>query len=103
MMYLHYPFETVCEPYMKWLCVRYRIRQHAYLYQECFDAVMLAYMYSICRCSLLPDRDNAEHVKEYIKKLMKIYVIAAITISNDSQNLCIENGFRQVNCDDYRV
>lgn len=102
-MYQRYPFDECCMPYLKWLCRRYGVRQNAYLYQECFDAVMLSYLYSICRCSLLEDREDERHVTAYIKKLMKIYLIVAMTISDDGRNLCRENGFRQINCDDYRV
>lgn len=103
-MYKQYSYNEYLQPYFKHLCYIYRIRENAYLYQECLDAAMLAYMYSICRCSILKDRDNSEHVKAYIWKMVKIYFVAAIVISNDSGILCKENGFRQVNCnEDHRV
>ena len=103
-MYMRYPYDKYCSPYFNYLCLKYGVRQNAYLYQECFDAGMLAYMYSICRCSIMKDRDDSEHIKAYIWKITKIYFKAAMEISNDSKNLCKENGFRQVNCsEDYRV
>lgn len=103
-MYKKYSYEEYFLPYFKRLCVRHKVRKHAYLYQECLDAGMLAYMYSICRCSVMEDRDDTEHVKAYIWKIVKIYFTAAMVIADDSGNLCRENGFRQVKAgEDYRV
>ena len=103
-MFKKYSYKEYFQPYFKHLCYKYNVRRNAYLYQECFDAGMLAYMYSIYRCSIMKDRDNSQHIKAYIWKIVKIYFIAAMVISNDSGNLCKANGFKQVNCnEDYRV
>lgn len=102
-MYSKYPFEEYFIPYFRKLCYRYTISKNSYLYQECYDAGMLAYMYSICRCSIMHDKENTEHMKAYIWLLIKIYVIAALVTANDSKKLCEANGFKQMDCDDYRV
>lgn len=103
-MFGKYSLEEYFYPYFKRLCYKYNVRRNAYLYQECYDAGMLAYVYSIYRCSIMKDRDNLQHVKAYIWKIVKIYFIAAMVISDDSRNLCKENGFKQVNCnEDYRI
>ena len=102
-MYNDYPYERYFFPYFKKLCYKYAIRQCSYLYQECYDAGMLAYMYSICRCSVMKDKGNAEHVKAYIWKLVRIYFIAAIVIEKEFINVCREKGYKQVDCNDYRV
>ncbi len=39
----------------------------------------------------------------YTRKLMKIYAIAALTISNESRNICKYNGFRRISADSYEV
>ncbi|MDO4470617.1 MAG: hypothetical protein Q4C84_12300 [Bacillota bacterium] len=39
----------------------------------------------------------------YIKKVMKIYFIAALVIADDAKNLCIENNFERLYDDDYRI
>lgn len=103
-MFKKYSLGEYFEPYFKRLCYKYGVRRNDYLYQECYDAGMLAYVYSIYRCSIMKDKDNSQHVKAYIWKIVKIYFVAAMVISNDSENLCKENGFRQVNCtEDHRV
>ena len=43
------------------------------------------------------------YIMAYIRKLMKIYVIAALTICNDADNLCKINGFRRIDSDSYQV
>ena len=40
---------------------------------------------------------------KYIRKLMRIYVIAAITVCTEADNICKINGFRRVDSDSYQV
>ena len=39
----------------------------------------------------------------YVRKVMRIYTIAALTIYNDASNLCKMNGFQRINSDNYQV
>lgn len=64
---------------------------------------MLAYMYSICRCSVMEDNDDAEHIKAYIWKMIKIYLIATMIISDDRKNIYKATNIKQVSCEDYRI
>lgn len=102
-MYEKYPYAEYSLKYSKKLCYKYRVHSTDYRYQECMDAAMLAYMYSICQCSIKDYKDDKEHVTAYIRKVTQIYFMAAITISEETRNICIENGFRQVNVDEWNI
>ncbi len=102
-LFLKYPYEEYCEKYFKRLCAINRIYQGKYAYQECYDACQLAYMYSIHRCSVSCNNTIDGYVGAYIKKIMKIYFIAAIVICDETGNICKENGFSHITMDDYRV
>lgn len=102
-MFMVYPYGQHCEKNFYWLCSTYKISEYKYAYQECYDACQLAYMYSIYRCSVSPNNVCEGYVKAYIKKVMKIYFIAALVIYDDAGNICRENGFLRIEGDDYRV
>lgn len=102
-MFTVYPYEQHCEKNFYWLCGRYKISKNKYAYQECYDACQLAYMYSIYRCSVSANNVCEGYVKAYIKKVMKIYFVAALVICDDARNICRENGFLRIEGDDYRV
>lgn len=53
---------------------------------------MLAYLYSIHRCAFM----SYNHVAAYIKKMIKIYIICALVVYDDSKNLCKANGFKEI-------
>lgn len=46
---------------------------------------------------------NLDYVLAYIRKVMKIYLIAALTVCNDVQNICKLNNFKSINFDNYEV
>lgn len=98
-LFLKYPYEQYCEKYFYKLCRVYKIGKQKYEYQECYDACQLAYMYSIYRCSVSNNCFCDWYVDAYIKKMMKIYFIAAIVICDDAKNICKENGFLQITAD----
>ena len=102
-LFVEYPYEQYCERFFYRLCKINRLHKHKYAYQECYDACQLAYMYSIYRCSVSTLKNSDGYVCAYIKKLMKIYFIAALVICDDAKNICSENGFLKINGDDYRV
>ncbi len=84
-LYLKYSYEEYLLPCFKYYCRRYEIRQGGYLYQECFDASMLGYMYSICRCGIVADRNDVKHIRVYIWKVTGKYIIAAMVIAYDGK------------------
>lgn len=102
-MFSKYTYEVYFEKNFKRLCRIYAIRQDAYAYQECFDASQLAYMYCIHQCSIKELRYNEFYVWSYIRKVMRIYFIAALVLADDAKNLCKENGFSRLYDGDYRV
>ena len=41
----------------------------------------------------------ANKIERYIAKILRIYIICAIVVYKDAENLCAENGFQQVKID----
>ena len=64
-------------------------------YQECYEAVILAYMYSISRCVY----SKIENVEGYIRKMIRISFVWGITIFDEGRNICSQNGFSRVHVD----
>lgn len=101
-MFSKYTYEVYCEKNFKRLCRLYAVRKNAYEYQECLDASQLAYMYCIHQCSMKELRNNEFYVWSYIRKVMRIYFVAALVLADDAKNLCKENGFSRLYDGDYR-
>ena len=98
--YIRYPFEKYGEPYIIKQLNRYRITSCQAKYQDCYDAGMFAYLFSIHRCAYL----GFEYVEAYIKKMIGIHVICALAIYDDAKNLCKLNGLKEVRMDaDYHL
>lgn len=96
MLYNEYPFEVYGASVIKWAIRQRKIFEHTLAYQECYDAGMTAYLYSIHQCAL-----NTEYsVKYYVIKMVKIYIDVALIIYNDTRNICKENNFRNITIDD---
>ena len=91
--YGRFPFESFGEPYIKRELWRQSICKNNAEYDECYDAGVLAYLYSIHRCAVL----HCEYVPSYIQKMVRIYIHCAHIVYGDLDNLCRVNGFRQVN------
>ena len=90
-----YPFEEYADSYIRKQLSIYKVYKSHSHYDDCFDAGMMAYLYSIHRCAEM----SYSHVEPYIKKLIRIYIICAIVVHNDSKNLCKENNFSEVRLD----
>ena len=93
--YKRYPFEDFAER-----IIRYRLRKNEIYpsqakYDDCYDACVLAYLYSIHRCAYL----GVDYVRAYISKMIRIYMMCAIVVYDDAKNLCRENNFREVRID----
>lgn len=90
-LFQEYPF-NLYEKIIRSIIQKHNIRNNSYEYDECFDAGMMAYIYSLNRCAFI----NCNYIDAYIKKVIHIYIKCAIVISNDGKNICIENGFRLI-------
>ena len=93
--YHRYSFEEYGEPSIQKQLSNYRIFSHQARYQDCYDAGMLAYLFSIHRCAYM----GIENVRAYINKMIRIYVVCALVIYDDVRNLCKANDFKEVRID----
>ena len=87
-----YPFEEYADRYIKRTLYLCRIFPNQSRYADCYDAGMVAYLYSIHRCAAM----LYTHVAAYIKKMIRIYIICTINIHNDGKNLCEANNFKEI-------
>jgi hypothetical protein len=90
-----YPFEEYAEHFIKRELNKNNIYPSQGKYADCYDAGMLAYLYSIHRCAAM----RYSHTEAYIKKMIRIYIICALVIYDDTKNLCRANGFREIQLD----
>lgn len=94
-LYQKYPYETYGDLPIKRRLRICKIKENQMEYQECYDAAMEAYLYSIHRCAFC----DYEYVAYYIKKMISVAIICGINIAQESKHLCKVNGFKQVNLD----
>lgn len=62
---------------------------------DCYEAGMLAYLYSIHRCAAM----GCDYTVRYIRKMVRIYMICALVVYHDVKNLCQTNGFHEIQLD----
>lgn len=93
--YKKYPFDRYGEKHIKGELFRLGIVVNRGEYADCYDAGMLAYLYSIHRCAAL----NCDYAPSYIKKMIQIYIRCARTVYRDSHNFCRINKCREVRVD----
>lgn len=65
------------------------------LHDDCVDACMLAYMYSVYRCAYM----GYEHTEQYILKLLRIAVANALIAGDETAAICEANGFTRFELD----
>ena len=90
-----YPFEDYAERYINRELYLRKIYPSQSRYADCYDAGMLAYLYSIHRCAAM----QYNHTAPYIKKMIRIYIICAIVVYDETNNLCRVNGLREIRLD----
>jgi len=90
-----YPFEKYGEKIIKNQLRYMKISQTHISYDECYDAGMMAYLYSVYRCAV----KSYENVVAYIKKLVRIFITCALNIYCDTKKICRQNGFSEVRLD----
>ena len=91
----NYPFEEYGEIFIIRALRRYGIYPAHGMYADCYDAGMLAYLYSIHRCAFM----GYTYTEPYIKKMVRIYIICAIAVYKETKNLCRVNGFTEIRLD----
>ena len=93
--YEKFPFELCAEPYIKRYLRANKIWENSLAYQECFEAGILAYMYSISRCVC----NRIDNVEGYIRKMIPISFVWGITVYDETRAICCHNGFSRVQLD----
>ncbi|MBC8589655.1 hypothetical protein [Wansuia hejianensis] len=94
-LYEKYPFEEYGDRLIKTILLQYGIREGKYECAECYEAGVMAYVYSMNRFAVI----ECIYIKAYIKKIINIYIKCALVICNESRNICKENGFRHIELD----
>lgn len=61
-------------------------------YADCYDAGMLAYLYSVHRCAYM----GYAHIEAYTAKMIRIYLICAKVAFYETNQLCRENQLYEV-------
>ena len=89
-----YPFETYEKAIRISICA-HGIYPSQGVYDDCYEAAMLAYLYSIHRCAKM----GYDHVVTYIRKMINIYIVGAIVVYNDTKNFCEFNHFQEIRID----
>ena len=92
LLLLKYPFEDVAEH-----CIKRTLRiMHIFPAQahcaDCYDAGMLAYLYSVHRCAYM----GYAHIEAYTAKMIRIYLICAKVAFYEANQLCRENQLYEV-------
>ena len=59
---------------------------------DCYDAGMLAYLYSVHRCAYM----GYAHIEAYTAKMIRIYLICAKVAFYEATQLCRENQLYEV-------
>lgn len=90
-----WPFDSYADRRIKSQLLWWHIHPQHRLYDDCYDAGMLAYLYSIHRCAMM----EYQHVRQYIAKMVRIFVICALNAGRESENLCRENDLRLCHMD----
>ena len=92
-----YSYEGQVEKYAQVMLKHYGVGREKSYYQDCCSNASLGYLYSIGRCAYCGYEDN--HVKNYIKKMIRISIINGINASNEAAHICRSNNLRAVYLD----
>lgn len=93
--FFNYPFEEYGDKIIRRTLYRNGVYRFHGVYDDCYDAGMLAYLYSIHRCAAL----NCSYVIPYIRKMVRIFMICALVIYQDAENLCQATDFCRIQLD----
>ncbi len=91
-----YPFEECGDRLIRAVLFRhFQLRSRQAEYEDCYEAGMLAYLYSIHRCAVL----ECSYTVPYIRKMVRIYVNCALVVYHDTRELCRKNQLSEVRLD----
>ncbi len=90
-----WPYELYADAQIRRQLRRMRLSPANMLYDDCVDAGMLAYLYSIYRCAYM----RYEHTEQYIRKMIRVLVICALSAGREAEAICAENGFTRLKLD----
>lgn len=90
-----WPFEVFAQEQIRRHLYRQRIYPHQERYADCYDAGMLAYLYSIHRCAMM----GYTHTEQYILKLIRIFTICALNAGQETRAICRENDLTELRLD----
>ena len=90
--FVQYPFDKFGERAIKRRLGWFGIHKNKAMYDDCYDAGVMAYMYSIHRCGAC----GYDYFLPYMYKMIRIYILCALIIYNDSKNICKINGMKQI-------
>lgn len=76
-LYNLHPFEKY-DSYLKVKLKIFGIRNGDIAFDECYDAAMIGYMYSIHRCAYM----NYEHIENYIKFMIRCCIKFGVVLAN---------------------
>jgi len=93
--FARYPFEEVAERAIRRRLAACGIYPGFAEYDDCYDAGMLAYLYTMHRCAVL----ECDYVIPYLMKMIRINIRCARIVYRDSHNLCAINDLREVRID----
>lgn len=96
--YRRYEYGTEMEKYANFVLHLYGIRKEQYFYQECLSNCHIGYLYAIGRCAYKEYR--GDHVKNYIKLMIRISIIYGINTSDEVGQICKETHMKAVYLDD---
>ena len=91
-----YPFEQFDRVIRYIILYRYGIRSQEAAFADCYEAGMLAYLYSIHRCAAL----GCDYTAFYIRKMVRIYVGCALVIWHETQEICKQNHLFELRLDE---
>ncbi len=86
-----YPFEQYARRQIERELAWRGISPAREVYMECYDAGMLAYLYSIHRCALMA----CGYTEYYIRKMIRILILCALVVSAEVGNLCRQNNLTE--------
>ena len=91
-------YNILVDNYINKTTSHYKISKEKSYYHDCVSNSYLGYMYAIGRCAYMGY--EGEHVKNYIKLMIRVCVILSIYASDIVGQICRENNMNIVYLDD---
>ena len=95
-----YIYDERLESYTKYILKRMGVSASRDYYDDCISNSFLGYLYSICMCAMYGY--TGTHVRNYIKKMIRVTIICGINTSDEVHQICKENHLSVKYLDDDR-